>query len=122
MVSRKTITDAAAIVGLFLSGALVHAAPTVVTTIKTERAACAVAEAQVAARGLFQTSKFGSCDPIAPGSNPRGYYIVSLHGRRSDCGECGSTLMGWFAVRKSDGRVFEWDVSEWRLGIAVIRS
>jgi hypothetical protein len=29
---------------------------------------------------------------------------------------CGSTLIGWYAVEKASGRVFEWHVGEWKLG------
>ena len=43
------------------------------------------------------------------------YYVLALHSRR-DCDGICSTNMGWFAVEKATGRVFNWDVAEWKLG------
>jgi len=78
-------------------------------------AACAVATARVtAARGLPR-GHVASCDPVGADDNPAGYHVLGL---RAVCNQdlCGSTLMGWFAVEKGTGAVFEWAVAEWRPG------
>lgn len=46
------------------------------------------------------------------------FFVIAL---RAAChlprGEiCGSTLLGWYAVRRSTGQVSEWDMAEDRLG------
>ena len=52
---------------------------------------------------------------IAEEDSPRGYYVMALHSRRECDGIC-STNMGWFAIRRSSGRVFEWDVADMKIG------
>jgi hypothetical protein len=72
----------------------------------------------VAGRGHFPVSAIAFCDFILPKYQPKGYYVLGLHSRRDDCGAdvCGSTLMGWFAVKGSTGQVFEYDMGELELG------
>lgn len=84
------------------------------------QAACAVATARVTAQRGLPTSHVAVCDPITDANSPKGYYVLAL---RAHCREalCGSTLMGWFAVRKTTGEVFEWDVAEWKVGPALTR-
>jgi hypothetical protein len=41
--------------------------------------------------------------------------VLALHSNRHCDGIC-STNMGWFAVDKRTGRVFDWDVAEMKLG------
>lgn len=99
--------------GLAIAGAGCARPPSDVVT-GTE-AACTLATAQVtAARGL-PPGHVASCDPVREGESPAGYQVLGL---RAVCDQdlCGSTLMGWFAVEKATGTVFEWDVAEWRLG------
>ena len=81
-------------------------------------ASAEVATAQVtAARGL-PLGHVASCDPVRAEDSPAGYHVLGL---RAVCNQdlCGSTLMGWFAVEKATGAVFEWDVAESRLGAGV---
>ena len=82
---------------------------------RTAGAACALAKARVAAYHHRALSSIPSCETLRAGDSPRGFYVLALRGW---CREpiCGSTLVGWFAVQKRTGRVFEWDVGEWRLG------
>ena len=77
--------------------------------------ACAVATARVTAERGLPVSHVATCDPGNEESGRPGYYIVAL---RAHCREelCGSTLMGWFAVRKATGEVFEVDVADWEPG------
>jgi hypothetical protein len=66
-------------------------------------------------RGL-PISHVAYCDQIDEADGRPDYYIMAL---RAHCFEdlCGSTLMGWFAVEKVTGNVFEVDdVAEWTLG------
>ncbi len=63
-------------------------------------------------------SAIAFCDLVAPDSSPSGYYVLALHSTRKCDGIC-STHMGWFAVQKATGRVFEWDMVEDKLGLPV---
>lgn len=78
--------------------------------------ACAAATARVtAARGL-PFSHVAVCDPSSEVPELPDYYVLAL---RAYCREdlCGSTNMGWFAVQKTTGDVFEIDdVGDWTLG------
>jgi len=83
--------------------------------VMTNEAACAVATARVAEHLHRTRSSISSCETLRATDSPRGFYVLALRGW---CREpiCGSTLIGWFAVQKRTGRVFEWDVPEDRLG------
>jgi len=84
--------------------------------INTEEAACALVKARVAARGHFPISEVAFCDvAVATADRPQGFFVLALHSKRVCDGIC-STNMGWFAVEKATGRVFEWDMAEDRLG------
>jgi hypothetical protein len=82
------------------------------------QAACTVATARITALRHLPISHVAYCEGSQSADNLQAYYIVGLHGR---CLEevCGSTLMGWFAVRKSDGNVFEYNVGESKVGRSV---
>lgn len=98
--------------GMLPPSAHAHAPP-----VRTEKAACGVVKALISAKLSIPASKVLWCDVIVPESQPKGYFVLALHGSRTDCGGvCGSTNIGWFAVQKTTRRVFEWDVAEWRLG------
>lgn len=57
------------------------------------------------------------CDVIPSPASPPGLYVIGLHsGTPCPADTPCSNLMGWFAVRKKDGRVYEWDMGEDRLG------
>ena len=99
-----------AMAALFAANTLLAAAP-----INTESAACERVKARVSAVMRFPVSIVAFCDIIAPADSPKGYYVLALHSNRKCNGIC-STNMGWFAVQKATGRVFEWDVGEDKLG------
>lgn len=84
-------------------------------TVPSAQAACAVATARVTAQGHLPASHVALCDDIREADIPDGYYLMAL---RAHCSEelCGSTNMGWFAVQKATGDVFEWDVAGAKLG------
>lgn len=86
--------------------------------VKTAKAACDVVKAKVSASGHFPISVIAFCDMIVESESPKAYYVLALHSTRQCEGIC-STNMGWFAVQKATGRVFEWDVAEEKLGPSV---
>ena len=101
-----------AVVFLPLASMLQWPAKAEAETITTEKAACDTTTARFAARGHFPVAKVASCDFIVAEAQPNGFYVLALHGPcREDI--CGSTLLGWFAIEKSTGRVFEFDLEDW---------
>ena len=83
--------------------------------VRTSIAACAAAKAQVSAARRIPPSRIASCDTLRRIDSPRGFYVLALHGWcREDI--CGSTNMGWFAVQKTSGRVFEYDMGRLKVG------
>jgi hypothetical protein len=116
---RSRIAEWAAITAAFATGNSLPAAPTRTSPVRSEKAACLSAKRVIAGKGRFPVSAIAFCDFVVPERRPRGYYVLGLHSKRDDCGPdgiCGSTLMGWFAIEKSTGRVFEFDLEEWRPG------
>ena len=110
------IKAAAKIAGLTgpLAAMLLWAAPAHATPVRSRGVACALAKARVAAHLHRTRSSIRECETLRAVDSPPGYYILALRGW---CREpiCGSTLIGWFAVQKRTGRVFNWDVGESRL-------
>ena len=100
---------------MLMAVALTIAAQAAPHPVRTERAACELVKARVVAVRLFPLSRIGFCDVIPRESSPRRFYVLALHSNRQCDGIC-STNMGWFAVHRATGRVFEWDVAEDRLG------
>ena len=90
-------------------------------SVRTPHAACERIKAEVASLGQFDVRNIAFCDIIGRADSPRGYYVLALHSKRPDCDGICSTNMGWFAVHKTSGRVFEWDVAESMLGAPIDR-
>jgi hypothetical protein len=103
---------------LLAASMLLWSAPMLAAPVLSAEAACAIAKARVSAHRRFPVSRIASCETIRATGSPEGYYILALYGR---CREevCGSTNMGWFAIERSTGRVFEWNVAGSRLGLAI---
>jgi hypothetical protein len=59
------------------------------------------------------------CEPTAP--RLLGYYQYGVYYAPDKWPPdwVGSALLGWYAVRRSDGRVYEWDIAEDALGAPV---
>jgi len=106
------VTFAAALSAVAISGAT----PVNAAKVTTEEAVCNSAKTRVAAVRHFEISAIAFCDIIVEEAQPEGFYVLALHGRRADCDGICSTNMGWFAIQKTTGRVFEWDIAEWQLG------
>lgn len=77
--------------------------------------ACAIAKTSLARHRDVPESVIAFCDIIPADQAPSGYFVMALHSSRQCDGIC-STNMGWFAVEKATGDVFEWDVADWKLG------
>jgi hypothetical protein len=101
-----------------LSSLLAGCAGTPRVAVATAEAACTVATARVTAERDLPTAHVAICDPVSEADRSDGYYLLGL---RAHCREelCGSTLMGWFAVEKTTGAVFEWDVAKERIRVEV---
>lgn len=88
--------------------------------IATQRSACAVLKTRTS--GMVDQKLAGpvaewSCDFVAPPQyQQKTYFVMRLNGKPCKPNECGSNLLGWYAVRKSDGRAFEWNIAEDVLG------
>lgn len=102
---------AASLVALAAAGsAPAHSGP-----VKTAARACLLVKARYHASTGFPLRRIGFCDTVARSDSPPGFYVLGLHSTRR-CPYICSSLLGWFAVRKADGRVFQWDVPSDRLG------
>ena len=55
-----------------------------------------------------------SCDFATIGPSP--YFLIGLHGKPCEPNGCWSNLFGWYAIRKSDGRIYEWDMGLYAIG------
>jgi len=88
--------------------------------VTSAQSACAAATERVTAERGLPASHVAVCDHIPEESGRPGYYIMGL---RAHCREelCGSTLMGWYGVRKTTGEVFEFDVTDWEPGRRVAK-
>lgn len=80
-----------------------------------EAAACTIATEKVTALRGLPTTHVAHCETV---SGDADHYALALYAHcREDL--CGSTSMGWFAVNKTTGQVFEWDVTDQRAGARV---
>jgi hypothetical protein len=100
------------------ASALPAAAPVQAAPVKTKTEACSAVKVRVAADRHFPVSAVAFCDTISLSDSPPGYYVLALHSRRQCAGIC-STNMGWFAIDEKTGRVFNFDVGEWKVGSPV---
>lgn len=115
----RSVTAFTNIAALLLTiGVLPSAAPLVAAPVRTEQAACERVKTRISAVEHFSMSIVAFCDPIAAADRPKGFYVLALHSKRH-CKEICSTNMGWFAVEKRTGRVFEWDMAEMKLSQAI---
>jgi hypothetical protein len=90
-------------------------APLEAAPVRTAKAACERVKTRVSAVEHFLVSVVAFCDTIGAADRRKGFYVLALHSNRRCAGIC-STNMGWFAVEKRTGRVFEWNVAEMELG------
>lgn len=104
----RDLTVMLAVLALLITGC------TTPQKVESDQSACAAAIARVAWLRQLPPAHVASCEARRQSDVP-GFYVVAL---RSHCREemCGSTLIGWFAVRKSDAAVIEFNVGEWKVG------
>lgn len=106
------------LVVLFIVAALsmLDAMAVAAASIVSQDNACATLKDQIAMTGQIASpaSEWG-CEFIEESRIPSGFYLVALRGT---CHEdiCGSTLIGWYAIRMENGQVSKWDIGEWKLG------
>ena len=105
----------ASLASLILNEAIMFEPATAAAPVRTEKAACNQIRTRVAAVRHFRASVITYCDTIGSADSPKRFYVVALHSNRRCDGIC-STNMGWFAIQKTTGRVFEWDVADMKLG------
>lgn len=115
MKQGRVIASATVATSLLAASLLQSPAPATAAPTTSEKAACDLTKARVAERGHFPVSAIAFCDITVSDSRPKGFYVLALHSTRKCDGIC-STHMGWFAVEKATGRVFEWDMVEDKLG------
>lgn len=89
--------------------------------VKSPDVACTLATDRVTAHRGLPVSHVVDCEANADADGLSGYYILAL---LAACHEeiCGSTSMGWFAVSKATGEVFDWNVADWKLGRPILVS
>ena len=109
------VLNIAMIAAFIVSNGLIPSAPLHAAPVRTENAACFRVKTRMAAIRHLPLSVVAFCDTVEATSSPKGFYVLALHSNRRCDGIC-STLMGWFAVEKRTGRVFEWDVADMKLG------
>ena len=83
--------------------------------VATAEAACARVKAFFTQERQVPDGVIGYCDPIDAADSPDGFYVLGLRSTR-ECDYICSNLMGWFAVERTTGRIFDWDDAEWRAG------
>lgn len=55
-------------------------------------------------------------------SEGNGYYVIGLHYRRSiPVAHPQSNLIGWFAINKVSGKIYQWDMANLALGEVIKR-
>jgi hypothetical protein len=52
------------------------------------------------------------CSGFDPERYPRGYYVLALRVREYPEDKWGSDLVGFFAIRRKDGALFEFDTND----------
>jgi hypothetical protein len=100
---------------LLAVGALQGTTPVNAAPVRTAKAACERVKTRVSAVRHFPVSIVAFCDSVGEADSPKGFYVLALRSNRHCEGIC-STDMGWFAVEKRSGRIFEWDVAEMKVG------
>jgi hypothetical protein len=95
----------------FLIGAAIAGSAGESQSVQSEAAACELLKEAAVRYCLSRTNLTGRyyCDPL-PDDGP--YYLMGLRYRVSPGELVGSNLAGWFAIRRSDGQVFEWDIND----------
>ena len=78
--------------------------------VTSPKQACSVLKRAAVTLHLSRRNLSGRyyCDSIGDNS---GYYLLGLRYRVTEDDLVGSNLLGWFAVRRSDGVVLDWDVN-----------
>ena len=84
--------------------------------VTSAEAACTIATEKVTSLRGLPTSHVAMCDHASDDDTSTGHYVMALRAYCTTEAICGSTNMGWFAVSKTTGEVFEWDIGKGRVG------
>jgi hypothetical protein len=79
--------------------------------VTTSKQACALLKIAAVVYHLSRRNPSGRyyCEPIGDNSE---YFLLGLRYRITKDELVGSNLLGWFAIRRSDSVVCEWDMNE----------
>ena len=88
--------------------------------ISSRGEACNVLLKEAALRHLAAKESPDGYYDCQPESDADSYIILGLHYRlKSQRSAAGSNLVGWYAVDKSNGQLYEWDMANQRIGDVV---
>jgi len=101
----------ASFIAIALVGAISAMAGPPPWPIQSQAAACSVLKRAAVTYHLSRRNLSGRyyCEPLGEAVD---YFLVGLRYRTTPDELVGSNLIGWFAIRKSDGTVFDWDINE----------
>nr|WP_315382716.1 hypothetical protein [uncultured Sphingomonas sp.] len=107
---------------LALSSAIGSAVPASSATaypVRSKASACVAIKKRVSSAHRIPIKNITFCDVASLRDSPRGFYIMAIHSHRECDGIC-STLMGWYAINRANGRIFEWSVADQQIGPEVV--
>ena len=83
------------------------------TRVRSNAAACKTLIDAFPAQALHSDETVAGAKPWCDRTvdTNREYFVLGLHSDRR-CDYMCSSLVGWFAVERSTGRVFDWDINE----------
>src|SRR5882724_414422 len=79
--------------------------------VRTEARACYLLKQAAVSNYLSRRNLTGRyyCESLGDNAD---YFLLGLRYRTTADELVGSNLLGWFAVRRSDGALFDWDINE----------
>ncbi len=89
--------------------------PTTSEGVVSPEGACRLVTAMVRERHEVPENVSISCDHLTARPPDDDLYVFALRSDRT-CDYICSNLMGWFAVRRATGQIYEWDIGEWQVG------
>jgi len=101
-----------------IGGAVLTSSATA-SPVRSKASACAAIKNRVSSAHQIPIEMIAFCDVVSLRDSPRGFYIMAIHSNRECDGIC-STLMGWYAINRANGRIFEWRVADQQIGPEVV--
>jgi len=100
-------------------GSAVSTSSAAASPVRSKASACSAIKNRVSSAHRIQIKIIAFCDVVSLRNSPRGFYIMAIHSNRECDGIC-STLMGWYAINRVNGRIFEWSVADQKIGPEVV--